>query len=116
MNDFARHLRNNATEAERLLWRHLRRSQLGNFRFRRQRPIGPYVCDFACMRPRLIVELDGSQHAEAVEYDAKRDAYLRTNGYRVLRFWIGDVVHRTESVLETIYEALHNEGMDGRLD
>lgn len=101
---------------ERLLWRHLRRSQLGNFRFRRQRPIGPYVSDFTCVRPRIIVELDGSQHAENAAYDSRRDAFLRANGFRVLRFWNGDVVHRTESVLETIFEALHRNEMDGRFE
>ena len=68
------------------------------------------------MRPRLIVELDGSQHAERVEYDMRRDAFLQASGFRVLRFWNGDVVHRTQVVLETIYEALHNEGIEGRLD
>ncbi len=68
------------------------------------------------MRPRLIVELDGSQHAENAAYDARRDAFLRANGFRILRFWNGDVVHRTESVLETIFEALHRDEMGGRFE
>ena len=116
LNEFARHLRQSATDAERLLWRHLRLNRLSNFRFRRQRPIGPYVCDFACLKSRLIIELDGSQHAENATYDAKRDAFLRANGFRVLRFWNADVLHRTDTVLDTIFEALHREEMDGRLD
>lgn len=116
MNDFARHLRKNATDAERFLWSRLRRRQLGNWHFRRQRPIGPYVCDFVCLEARLIVELDGSQHAEQMTYDAIRDAYLRHYGYRVLRFWNGDVMVRMDDVLETIFEALHRKDMDGRFE
>src|SRR6476620_4365763 len=116
VKEFARHLRQSATDAERLLWRHLRLNRLSNFRFRRQRQVGPYICDFACLKSRLIIELDGSQHAENPTYDAKRDAFLRANGFRVLRFWNADVLHRTDSVLETIFEALHREEMDGRFD
>jgi adenine-specific DNA-methyltransferase len=116
MTEFARHLRQNATDAERLLWRHLRLNRFSNFRFRRQRPVGPYICDFACLRSRLVIELDGSQHGENAAYDAKRDDFLRANGFRVLRFWNADVLHRTESVLDTIFEALHREEMDGRYD
>ena len=116
VNDSPRHLRQNATDAEGHLWRHLRLNRLSNFRFRRQRPIGPDICDFACLKSRLVIELDGSQHSENVAYDAKRDDFLRANGFRVLRFWNADVLHRTESVLDTIFEALHREEMDGRFD
>ena len=115
MNEFARLLRKNPTEAERLLWSKLRRRQLGDFKFRRQRPIGPYICDFVCLEARVIVELDGSQHLEEAKYDARRDAILRSNGYRVLRFWNADVLYRTDSVLDTIFAAMHHEGLDGRL-
>src|SRR5436190_3109789 len=93
VNELVRHLRQNATDAERLLWRHLRLNRLSNFRFRRQRLIGPYICDFACLKSRLVVELDGSQHSENTTYDAKRDDFLRANGFRVLRFWNADVLH-----------------------
>ncbi len=116
MNDYARELRNNATEAERLLWHHLRRRQLNGFKFRRQRSIGRYICDFVCLDALIVVELDGSQHVGDAPYDAKRDAFLRSNGFRVLRFWNGDVLSQTESVVETIYEALHRPEMDGRFD
>ena len=116
MNDYTRELRNNATEAERRLWRHLQRRQLGGFKFRRQRPVGPYICDFVCLEASIVVELDGSQHVIQAPYDANRDAFLRSNGFRVLRFWNGDVLSQTDSILETIYEALHRPEMDGRFD
>ena len=116
MSDYARDLRNNATEAERLLWRHLRRRQLDGFKFRRQRPIDPYVCDFVCLEASVVVELDGSQHIAQAAYDANRDAFLRSQGFRILRFWNADVLSQTDSVIDTIYEALHRPEMDGRFD
>jgi very-short-patch-repair endonuclease len=116
MNDFARSLRWNATEPERLLWKHLRRRRVDGFRFRRQRPFGPYVCDFICLEARLIVELDGSQHVARADYDAQRDAFMRSYGYRVLRFWNADVAIDIAAVLDTIFEALSRREMDGRFD
>jgi very-short-patch-repair endonuclease len=116
MNDYARELRNNATEAEKLLWRHLRGRQLNGFKFRRQRPIGKYVCDLVCLEAGLIVELDGSQHLVNEPYDDNRDASFRSIGYRVLRFWNGQVFSETEAVVETIFQALHRPEMDGRFD
>jgi very-short-patch-repair endonuclease len=116
MNDHARVLRNNATEAERLIWQRLRRRRLGGFRFRRQRPVGRYICDFVCLEAALVVELDGSQHVARASYDATRDAFLRSRGFRVLRFWNGDALARTDSVVETIFEALHRREMDGRFE
>ena len=116
MNDYARELRNNATQAEQRLWRYLRGRQLNNFKFRRQRPIGRYICDFVCLEAMVVVELDGSQHVTDAPYDAIRDAFLRSSGLRVLRFWNGDVLSQTESIVETIYEALHRPEMDGRFD
>jgi putative acetyltransferase len=103
----ARTLRKNATEVERRLWRHLRGRHFEAFKFRRQRAIGPYIVDFVCMERGLIVELDGGQHAEATKsHDARRDAYLKRAGYRVLRFWNDDVVDNMEGVLKTICIAL----------
>jgi very-short-patch-repair endonuclease len=116
MKSYAQDLRNNATDAERLLWSRLRRRQLGEFKFRRQRPIGRYICDFVCLEASVVVELDGSQHVIDAPYDDKRDAFLRSAGFRVLRFWNGDVLSRTDSVVETIYEALYRLGMEGRFD
>ena len=111
---FARSLRWNATDTERLLWKHLRRRRVDGFRFRRQRPFGPYVCDFICLEARMVVELDGSQHLEQADRDAWRDDFMRSHGYRVLRFWNGDVTVNTAEVLDTIFAALHHKEMDGR--
>ena len=116
MHDYARHLRKNATEAEKLLWSRLRRRQVRGCKFRRQRRIGPYVCDFVCLEESVIVELDGSQHVTQETYDDNRDRSLRSNGYRVLRFWNADVFARVDSVVETIFEALQHPNMDGRFD
>ena len=101
-SESARQLRANMTDAERKLWPLLRRKQLQGFRFRRQVSIGPYVADFACHSARLVVELDGGQHAERIERDKRRTAWLGSVGYRVLRFWNGEVFTNTEGVLETI--------------
>src|SRR5688572_19278929 len=81
----ARTLRREMTDSERRLWSRLRMEQLG-VKFRRQHPLGNYIADFACLHPKLIVELDGSQHADQAEYDAARDQYFRVNGFSVLRF------------------------------
>jgi len=96
---FARHLRRESTDAERLLWFHLRDRRLG-VKFRRQQPLGPYIVDFLSVEARLIVELDGSQHQQAV--DADRTRFLERRGFRVLRFWNHDALVRTESVLDVI--------------
>jgi very-short-patch-repair endonuclease len=89
---------------------------MAGFKFRRQHSVGPFICDFACVEASVIVELDGSQHVERSDYDRRRDNFLRSKGFRVLRFWNGDVLWRTEAVLETVYEALHRPEMDGRFD
>jgi very-short-patch-repair endonuclease len=101
-------LRRDTTDAERKLWWHLRRLPAGGSHFRRQATIGPYFVDFACHAKRLVIELDGGQHGEElhVQRDLRRDAYMRTNGYRVLRFWNNDVMQNIEGVLELIAEAM----------
>jgi very-short-patch-repair endonuclease len=116
MNDFARTLRSAMTEAERLLWSRLRRRQVGGFRFRRQVPVGGYICDFICPQARLVLELDGSQHFERSDYDERRTAFLERRGYRVLRFWNIDVLKHVDQVLEAINAALVDPSMSGRLD
>jgi very-short-patch-repair endonuclease len=105
---FAKILRTNATDAERILWSLLRGKQLGALRFRRQQPIGPYVVDFFCPLAKLIVELDGDHHGAdaAFAYDEARSRFLVERGYRVLRFWNNDVRNDRERVLETIHRAL----------
>ena len=102
---FARHLRKNMTEAEQRLWSHLRAYRLNGKRFRRQQPLGLYVVDFVHFASKLIVEADGGQHVES-EHDARRDDWLRAQGYRVLRFWNDDILMRTDVVLEEIYRVL----------
>ena len=101
----ARRLRRNLTDAERKLWLYLRQKQLNGFHFRKQCPIGPYIADFACLQAKLIVELDGGQHADSAA-DAVRDEWFNLRGYRTLRFWNNDVLQNTEGVIITITEAL----------
>jgi very-short-patch-repair endonuclease len=104
----SRELRRAQTDAEKRLWRRLNNRQLAGCKFVRQEPIGPYFADFACRERRLVVELDGSQHAES-EYDRVRDAFMAERGYRVLRFWNHEVMTNLDGVLETIYAALDPE-------
>ena len=101
----ARVLRTGMTEGEQRLWLHLRRRQLGGWRFRRQHPVGPYVVDFVCIERRLVVEVDGSQHLESGA-DGARDAWLAGRGFVVFRCWNHDVMERTGQVLEAILAAL----------
>jgi oxygen-independent coproporphyrinogen-3 oxidase len=102
----ARALRRGSTDAERLLWRHLRNRLLEGYRFRRQCPLGRYIVDFVCLEAQLIVELDGGHHLQQMASDEERSAYLARGGLRVLRFWNDDVLLRTEAVLGEILLAL----------
>ena len=102
---FRRRLRHDLTETERRLWHRLRDRRPNGFKFVRQESIGLYVADFCCREAKLVVELDGSQHAESA-YDAARDAWLETLGYRVLRFWNAEVSNNIVGVLDTILAAL----------
>ncbi len=96
-NEQARALRKNMTYAEQLLWGRLRAKRLG-VKFRRQAPIGDFIADFCCHEVGLIIEVDGGQHREAVAYDNRRTAMLEARGWRVLRFWNGDVIGHTTVV------------------
>lgn len=104
--EHARVLRSNPTEAERVLWKHLRLRQLDGLKFRRQQPLGHYIVDFVCLERRLIVELDGGQHAEQVASDAERTAWFEAQGFRVMRFWNHDVLNQIEAVKEAIRKGL----------
>ena len=98
----AKALRTNQTEAEQKLWYHLRAHRFMDLKFKRQKPVGRYIVDFVCIEQRLIIELDGGQHADQVPYDQQRDTWLRNQGYTVLRFWNNDVMQELEAVLEQI--------------
>ena len=102
----ARSLRKNPTDAERALWQRIRLRQLEGRKFRRQHPLGRYVVDFVCLDERLIVELDGGQHAGQVPSDSNRTAWLQGEGFRVLRFWNHVVLGDIEAVLEVIRGAV----------
>lgn len=106
---YAKQLRRNATDAERKLWRHVRNRQLDGHRFRRQQPLGPYIVDFVCLDKKLIVEVDGGQHAERVGRDEKRTAWLELQGFRVLRFWNKQVLTEIEEVKQSIMMALEED-------
>ena len=101
---FAKAMRSNQTDAENILWQNLRGSRLSGIKFKRQVPIGKYIVDFLCAEKKLIIELDGSQHIENIEYDDIRTMYLSNNGYTVIRFFNNDVLKNTETVLNEIYE------------
>ncbi|EKF74105.1 hypothetical protein A11A3_10616 [Alcanivorax hongdengensis A-11-3] len=102
---FAKELRKNMTDAERLLWRHLRARRLNGQKFRRQQPLGPYIVDFVHFGERLIVEADGGQH-NGSHKDWQRDAWLRDQGFQVLRFWNNDILQNVEAVLAVIFNAV----------
>ncbi|MBA7465112.1 hypothetical protein ES707_00274 [subsurface metagenome] len=101
-----RNLRKNSTEVERYLWRYLRRNQLEGFKFRRQQPIGRYIVDFVNFKRKIVIEVDGGQHAIGNTKDRKRDKWLREEGFEVLRFWDNDVLKNIEGVLEVIRDKL----------
>ncbi len=94
------------TDAERRLWARLRLQQLEGHRFRRQVPVGPYIVDFACLATRLVIEVDGGQHAADRPPEGRRTAWLESCGYRVLRFWNDQVLRETEGVMEAIRTTL----------
>jgi very-short-patch-repair endonuclease len=100
----AKKLRKNPTEAEKRLWYHLRARRFQRLKIRRQTPIGPYVVDFVSFQHRPVIEVDGGQHGG--EADIKRDDWLKSEGFRVLRFWNNDVLKHTELVLAEISKAI----------
>jgi len=101
-------LRKNMTDAERLLWSRLRRKQINNFQFYRQRIIGDYIVDFYCLRSKLIIEVDGSQHYqdEGSRRDKLRDDYMKNLGMKILRVSDREVLQNLHGVVERIYEIL----------
>jgi len=106
MKQRTRTLRKNQTDAERILWNHVRDRRLAGYKFRRQHPIGPFVVDFVCLDQRLIVELDGGQHALQIEEDRERSVFLESRGYSILRFWNNEVLLNMGGVLQTMLSLL----------
>lgn len=102
----SRELRRNMTAAERRLWSRIRARQVADTRFNTQFPIGPFVCDFVSRGAKLIIEVDGSQHADQAQKDARRTAHLKAQGYRVVRFWNNDVLENTDGVVQVIARIL----------
>jgi agmatine deiminase len=104
--NFAKRLRSHSIDAEQTLWRKLRDRQLGEVKFRRQHPIGPFVVDFCCPEKKIVIEVDGGQHVENQEADERRTKELEKLGYHVLRFWTHEVLKLTEAVLEKILQEI----------
>jgi len=101
----ARAMRREPTPAEKLIWRVLRQRQIDGMKFRRQSPIGQYITDFACFDPKVIIEVDGGQHADSAT-DGRRDAWFRSQGFTVLRLWNGEVLDHPDDLPELIRHRL----------
>jgi very-short-patch-repair endonuclease len=102
----AKNLRKRSPDAERLIWRHLRGKQLEGYKFRRQEPLGNYIVDFVCFSKKLIIEVDGGQHAIEADKDQERDNWLMSQGFKVLRFWSNEVLGNPEGIIESILREL----------
>ena len=101
---FAKQLRRNMTDAEKLLWYRLRGHRLNGMKFKRQQPLGNYIVDFVCFEAKVVVEVDGGQHLDSKQ-DRQRDAWLRSQGFEVLRFWNNEVLEQADAVLERICQS-----------
>jgi len=102
----SRKLREQMTDAERKLWKVLRKKQMNGYKFRRQYPVRKYILDFVCLDTRLVIEVDGGQHQESVANDQERTLWLEQQGFKVLRFWNNEVLDNLYAVLEVIWGEL----------
>ncbi|KAB2924963.1 MAG: endonuclease domain-containing protein [Candidatus Contendobacter sp.] len=102
----AKTLRSHQTDAEQQLWHQLRAHRFMGLKFKRQKPIGHYIVDFICIEYQLIIEVDGGQHIDQMEYDDERTAWLESEGFMVLRFWNHEVLQEMDGVLERIRQAV----------
>jgi len=109
LRKFKKELRISQTDAEGVLWHHLRDRNILGFKFRRQHILQGYIVDFVCLEKKLIIELDGSHHAEQEKYDDVRTEKLKNDGFYVMRFWNSDVLNNLSIVLDIIYNALENK-------
>jgi very-short-patch-repair endonuclease len=105
LTEAARTLRREMTDAEKILWKHLRAKQIDGFKFRRQEQIGRFIADFVCYETKIIIEADGGQHATEKQKDDERTAWLNSQGFTVLRFWNNEILTNIEGVLEVIRNA-----------
>ncbi len=103
---FAKNLRTHSTDAEQILWYQLRSHRFYNFKFKRQQPLGRYIADFVCFKAKLVIELDGGQHALEAYYDDARSRWLRARGFEIIRFWNNEITENLEGVLMIIAEKL----------
>lgn len=108
LKDRALELRKKQAPAEILVWSSLRNRRLNGFKFRRQFVIPPYIVDFICFEKNLIIELDGGQHMETINYDKKRDAFLESKNYKILRYWNNDIFDKFDAVLSDIVRHLES--------
>jgi very-short-patch-repair endonuclease len=106
MTKLAKVLRKSQTDAEKIVWQKLRSKQLNGFKFKRQQPLGRYIVDFVCFDKKLIIEIDGGQHATQKDKDLQREQWLQSEGFEVVRFWNNDIFENIEGVLETIMKKL----------
>ena len=106
LRGLAKNLRGKATNTENYLWLFLKNRQLEGVKFRRQEPMGRYILDFVSYERKIVIELDGGQHAENKKKDKERDAWLNSQGYEVLRFWDNEVLKNKDGVLESIRQKL----------
>lgn len=104
LSSLAKALRKNQTDAERLLWSFLKSKQVSCLKFKRQATIGKYIVDFVCFEVKLVIEVDGGQHATDVLGDAERTAWLESQGFKVLRFWNNDVLADSEVVMKAVWD------------
>ena len=102
MKNRARDLRKESTIAEKNLWYWLRDRRLNGYKFHRQYVMGSYITDFVCLEKKIVIEVDGGQHAENISHDENRTTYLNERGFGVLRYWNDEVLDRMEAVLEDI--------------
>ena len=107
-----RRLRKDMTEAERIFWYAINRKQLYGYRFRRQHPIGVYIVDFACIDQGCVIELDGGQHQDQIQYDEARTNFLQQEGWQVIRFWNNEILNNLQGVLFILAEKLRVKNVE----
>ncbi len=110
LHERAKQLRRDSTDAERALWRLVRGRRFSDYKLRRQVPLGLYIVDFVCLEQKLVVEIDGGQHSEAVSYDSARTEWLESQGFRVLRFWNNEALSNSDGMVEVILAELRRGG------